>query len=72
MSVTALNTVTLNCVIILIGPSQLTHAWQANDQSTDKIFRKPVKKNITSILEMGVSCFTTEEQSRQQDEEIKS
>ena len=38
ISETALITAASNCVIILIEPSQLTHAWQANDQLTNKTF----------------------------------
>ena len=55
ISESALYTAALNHVVILIGPSQLTNAWQANDQLTNKTLKKLVKQNITPLLEMGES-----------------
>lgn len=55
VSEAALFTAALHHIVILIGPSQLTNAWQANDQLTNKTLKKLVKKNISSLLEIGES-----------------
>ena len=44
-------TAAVNRVVILVGPSQLTNAWQANDSGINKSFKENLKRLVAPHIE---------------------
>ena len=51
LNVDTIFTAAINKVIVLIGPSQLTNAWQANDSGVNKAFKENLKSNVSLHIE---------------------
>jgi hypothetical protein len=49
-----------NNVIIVVGPSMLTHAWQPNDSGTNKTFKDNIKKALDLHLEMDLNVSASD------------
>jgi hypothetical protein len=45
-------TVAQNRIIIFIGPSNLTHCWQAHDAGVNKKFKDLIQKQLESFIEL--------------------
>ena len=51
LNVNTMFTAAVNRIIVLVGPSHLTNAWQANDSGVNKAFKENLKTNVCLQIE---------------------